>query len=759
MALDFSCPSSSLRYTTDDEFLFLLTPHDKHYFHIKKGVAVCIYIHLAFYDRMKGTRRVTSSSIIAGGGMIPHKKSSNNNTAAVRPTTRRFPAGLRRPPPQQQQQRRQQQRRRRYLQDAGGGHGRSSLVMILMILSCCFVLLLLPSQITAKMVDISSLLLTSNNNNNNNNNSNDSSQSTSKTTVSVANLQLPPSSRFQKVEGYIHGDSSSTATTGSGGGGGGGYIDISDLSFTISGSSSTTAATTAENEDDNQDIISYVDMALLYIPDRCHETPEGCDLAKDLGIGVPSKSGKSNTWYCCTLDASLDGACSVGTATSTTADFGRLILNPQLFHGETRSITISSNTNGNAVEIRHFVGAEAAFAASHGGGEYALILANCNMAHSRLVVVNGTVAFVSTFAPTDSGGGGDDATFPSHSSQQDGQDQASVINQVQDFALFYPALAIFYLLLLLWFARLLRQHVESRIALEKWIFVTTCMGFCEMTLRAMEFAIWQYNTYRRYKHHDDEMTGQVIPADINNSNTNNNGGASHPVWLALVAVLFGSCKHGIGRSLFLMLALGWGVVRAELRRCTMTVIVGMASVYMICDAAFDLVNYLVSYHGYQISSQLGNLLLIGFILHNVVEVTFTIWIPVALCRTISFLKRTKQDQKLARYRLLLYILAVALGLSTCTILYLVLGPPNGSPMVSLSMGSEVNFFLILLLVAIVWRPNPNAREYAYVMQLSTIDGGAEEEDDGIMLDDLDLSGKSTSTAATVAMHDHGGIAY
>jgi uncharacterized membrane protein YciS (DUF1049 family)/outer membrane lipoprotein SlyB len=660
----------------------------------------------------------------------------------------------------------------------------NSILLQIRMQSFCFLLLLLlllllPNSrgTNAMMVNMTSLMMCNNKKDRSNSKSTTTSAkttttTTTSTTVSVTNLQLPPSSRIQKVEGYIHGvDRSGTAV----GGVLGGYIDISDLTFTISAApaaSATTITTAAENEGDNDssssggagdqaedgdeddDIPSFLDLALLYIPDRCHETPEGCDLAKDLGVGVPSsKSGKSNSWYCCTRDAHFDGACDSADGRTRTTDFGRLILNPQLFHGETRSIAIDSSLASNNALLqvrRHFVGDQADFAANNGAGEYALILANCNMLHSRLVVVNGTVSFVSSStatAPTT--GGMDDNGYDLATEQQNYQNQGAT--QVQDCALFYPALAIFYLLLLVWFARLFIRNVNSRIALEKWILVTTVLGFCEMTLRAMEYCIWQYNTYRRYEHHDDEMTGQVVPTDIS-SNTS----ALHPAWLALVAVLFGSCKHSIGRSLFLMLALGWGVVRAELRRCTMTLIVGMASVYMICDAAFDLVSYLVTFHDYQISMPLGNLLLIGFILKNVVEVTFIIWIPVALCRTMTFLKTTRQDQKLKRYRLLLYSLATAVTLTTLTILYLTFGPPNvGSPMVSLSIGNEVNFFLILLLVAIVWRPNPNAHDYAYVMQLSTSDGGAaEDEDDGIMLDSLDLSGKSTTTTATVPMHDH-----
>ena len=43
---------------------------------------------------------------------------------------------------------------------------------------------------------------------------------------------------------------------------------------------------------------------------------------------------------------------------------------------------------------------------------------------------------------------------------------------------------------------------------------------------------------------------------------------------------------------------------------------------------------------------------------------------------------------------------------------------------------QLNYIFVLAGVAILWRPQQNAKEYAYVMQLPTMKAGADDDEDG-----------------------------
>ena len=51
--------------------------------------------------------------------------------------------------------------------------------------------------------------------------------------------------------------------------------------------------------------------------------------------------------------------------------------------------------------------------------------------------------------------------------------------------------------------------------------------------------------------------------------------------------------------------------------------------------------------------------------------------------------------------------------------------------------TEVNYLYVLAAVAFLWRPNPNAKEYAYVMELPGMNTAANGDEDGT---ELELTG-------------------
>jgi hypothetical protein len=139
----------------------------------------------------------------------------------------------------------------------------------------------------------------------------------------------------------------------------------------------------------------------------------------------------------------------------------------------------------------------------------------------------------------------------------------------------------------------------------------------------------------------------------------------------------------------------------------------------------------------------GYLLMIS----SIIDLTFVIWIPTALRETMAHLRSTNQERKLERFRHLVYIICTAVGLTILTFLFIFVDIVTDDARLATKFDpsdvNEVGVYLVLLLVAIVWRPNPMAREYAYVMEAPT------EEIDGDTPSDLELV-ESTNMASRAA---------
>lgn len=194
-----------------------------------------------------------------------------------------------------------------------------------------------------------------------------------------------------------------------------------------------------------------------------------------------------------------------------------------------------------------------------------------------------------------------------------------------------------------------------------------------------------------------------------------------------------------------MVAMGWGVVRASLAMLTFLGIVGMGTTYLLSTCLFD-IYYTIDWGDTNDSSssniegsgevqetEVGDLVDVCLWLSFYIDIVFMIWIPSAMCQTMHYLKTTNQLRKLERYQVLLKIMMVAVLLTIITIILAVTGT-FGLSLMDIGEGNEINFFIILTFVAMVWRPNPNAREFAYAMELGT--GGDDDDMNGTT--DLEL---------------------
>merc|ERR1712151_767002 len=120
---------------------------------------------------------------------------------------------------------------------------------------------------------------------------------------------------------------------------------------------------------------------------------------------------------------------------------------------------------------------------------------------------------------------------------------------------------------------------------------------------------------------------------------------------------------------------------------------------------------------------MGDVITILTFIIAVIDVTFYMWILDALGHTMQYLENLSQHQKLLRYLRLRLVLLLSIVFA---ITWAVFGIVN-TYMEGQILEQEqewailqiwhLNYFMVLLCVAILWKPDPNAKEYAFVMQL------------------------------------------
>jgi len=183
----------------------------------------------------------------------------------------------------------------------------------------------------------------------------------------------------------------------------------------------------------------------------------------------------------------------------------------------------------------------------------------------------------------------------------------------------------------------------------------------------------------------------------------------------------------MARCLLVMVSLGWGVTRHEIVAYVMRRIQILGALYLTIAAAADVVAIITlikEQSSFQSTAQelewfgaeaILALLLIG------INILYLIWILAAMTKTMTLLANSHQNRKLVRYRqlrtLLLTFSAYAIAwfiLMRSEVLYKFLEPTQAWIAAVLM---ELDYLGMITGVAILWRPNEHARDYAYDMQL------------------------------------------
>jgi Lung seven transmembrane receptor len=406
-----------------------------------------------------------------------------------------------------------------------------------------------------------------------------------------------------------------------------------------------------------------IDIVIFPLPHGCVHSRKGCDWA---ALGVGNRSVDDVLQFCCSKEAVKLGACANDTRT-----LGRLILDDDKFKGERRFVKVPHE--GDMEERIPYAKMEQKVS-----GTIVVLFANCNEM-GRELFISGEAVWKSV--------------------------HGYLPGELFGFMFFYTFVTVVYFALLVWFGLSMHAYAQQRIEIEKWVFLAIALGLLEMIFRTGDYFVWNQAGYR----------------------------SNFIIW---IGVLAGVLKQGISRCLIVMVSLGWGVVRDSLGS-TMRAIVILGAAYIGISAVRDLmivfaiedIGTLSDGNEEEIFSVVRMLTLAV----AVIDVIFILWILDALSNTMLYLENMGQTRKLERFLRLRCLFMFAILFATMWAVFTIVDTVNEDGILAeehawaIDAAGEVNYLFVLISVAILWRPNPNAREYAYVMELPSIGADGENE--------------------------------
>lgn len=460
-----------------------------------------------------------------------------------------------------------------------------------------------------------------------------------------------------------------------------GYIDLGELVF------STNANYTSPT--------THLDVAVVRVP--THVCPDAPPTMADMAVTCPKSTWMEHTgigarmgggwWWCC--NQKVIGTCpaastpkehessSSSSGNSNNNNQAYLMVNEKVMDGTLHHLDLPPVAN-TTIPVQ-----DSQFFADEKGGYFVILMANCDTMRGQAVDVNGTVRFVSL--------------------------EEALEEILKEEVPFYAWASLAYIVLFFWFAHLMHVNKESRIRLEEWIFGTLAVAMAEVLLHGVEYLLWSRTGHRN-------------------------------AFLALIAAIAFGFKHGVFRGLLVYLCSGVGVTCAALEPVANRTLIILTTAYVALSTALYYLIFIEQRQASSIESAYdtsflaqmeGNIILTMMI----IDLIFLVWIPKALKRTIEHLRLTNQERKLERFRWLVRVLIAAI---TVTFLLIGLVLVNATDALDLSKANEINVFVILTLISVLWRPNPMAREYCYVMEAPT------EENDLELVENSERSASESS---------------
>ena len=227
----------------------------------------------------------------------------------------------------------------------------------------------------------------------------------------------------------------------------------------------------------------------------------------------------------------------------------------------------------------------------------------------------------------------------------------------------------------------------------------------------------------------------------------------------------GVVKRSISRCLMVMVSLGWGVVLDDLSD-HLRKIYTLGVIYFITSLATDVLKVFSIVEnevlGPKVEEELFDIVAILTFVVAFIDVTFYMWILDSLSGTMQYLEEMDQKRKLQRYLRLRLVFLLSILFAFVWAVFGIVNSYMSARMLDekhewgVQAAWEINYFMVLASVSFLWKPDPNAKEYAYIMELpsmarddlkfSTNEGIVddeslnEDEDDGDVAVDNGLDG-------------------
>jgi hypothetical protein len=391
-------------------------------------------------------------------------------------------------------------------------------------------------------------------------------------------------------------------------------------------------------------------------------------------LGVGAKYSDGTLRWCCSPDAVTLGLCKED-------NIGSLIVDEEKLPGKKRVIAIANTGFVADLKVSTPVVPEVST------GQYVLVMANCND-HGRDILVTGEAA-----------GKSEHGYLP---------------GDLYGFLFFFAALTIAYLVIVLWYWAFMHLNQESRIPIEHWILLTIVLGLLEMSFKTADVYVWNIHGYR--------------------------------IWfLSYMGIAMGVVKRVLSRSLIVMVSLGWGVTRDVLgRKYKWIFMLGIA--YLAASSLCDLTLVIAVEDTNKLSNnaetELYDMYTVLTFVVALIDVIYAMWILDALAVTMEHLESMKQTRKLKRYYKLRCLFLFAVVFATAWAMFALANAVTNGILQEedswmLDGATELNYLIVLIGVALLWRPSPSSKEYVYALELSAVNADGEIEMQGQVPSALD----------------------
>lgn len=191
-----------------------------------------------------------------------------------------------------------------------------------------------------------------------------------------------------------------------------------------------------------------------------------------------------------------------------------------------------------------------------------------------------------------------------------------------------------------------------------------------------------------------------------------------------------------------MVSLGWGVVRDELGPIMKKIHI-LGGLYIVISLVAEIMEQIMFTEIKRLTpneeKELFDIVSILSFVIVVINLIFYFWIIDALGGTMEYLESMKQTRKLLRYlRLRMFLMFSILFGVMWSVLGIVdtydQGIVSNEAKWVLDASIETNYVFLLVVVAWLWRPQENAKEYAYVMELPSMSAAVNGDDEEGMIE-------------------------